>query len=269
MSIDGSGPLAGRVALVTGASRGLGRDIAQAFAAAGADLVLTARTESDLDETASLVRAAGATAVAVAGDVGSADDVRRMRDVAYAELGHVDILVNNAGNLLYRPLVPLPGLKAPAEGFDTAMSDEEWHSTFRVHVDGAFHVLREFGPALLEQRYGRVINIASNVLGRVIPFCSAYDAAKGALWQLTKSAAAEWARYGVTVNAVAPGHFPSAMSAPQFEDPALLAWLTKRVPMRRTGEPSELCGLVVFLASDPAAYVTGELITIDGGETLI
>src|SRR4051794_23894772 len=181
MDVDPARPLAGRTALVTGASRGLGRDVALALAAAGADLAVTARTEPDLAETAELVQAAGARAVAVAGDVADAEHVRRLRDIAFGELGHVDILVNNAGNLLYKPLVPLPGLAPPAEGFDSAMSDDEWHSTFRVHVDGAFHVLREFGPALLERRYGRVINIASNVLGRVIPFCSAYDAAKAAL----------------------------------------------------------------------------------------
>lgn len=260
--------LQGRVALVTGASRGLGRDTALALAAAGADLVVMARTSGDLEETAELVRACGSRAVAVTGDVGNEADVQVAAERS-AELGPVDIVVNNAGNLLYKPLVPLPGLTAPADGFDTAMTTEQWHGVFRTHVDGAFNTMRAFVPGMLERRHGRIVNIASNVLERVVPFCSAYDAAKGALAQMTKSYAAEWARYGVTVNAVAPGHFPSAMSAPQFADPTLLSWITKRVPMRRTGDPAELTAVIAFLASDAASYVTGELIKVDGGETLV
>jgi NAD(P)-dependent dehydrogenase (short-subunit alcohol dehydrogenase family) len=257
------------VALVTGASRGLGRDFAIALAEAGADVAVTARTADELEETAELVRSRGRKSLAVPADVGDEEAATRVAVRTAEELGPVDVLVNNAGNLLYKPLVPLPGLAAPAAGFDTAMTSDEWHGVFRTHVDGPFHLLRAVVPGMLERRHGRVVNIVSNVLERVIPYCSAYDAAKGALWQMTKSYAAEWARYGVTVNAVAPGHFPSAMSAPQFADPALLAWLTKRVPMRRTGEPSELAALVVFLAGDPAGYLTGELIKVDGGETLV
>jgi NAD(P)-dependent dehydrogenase (short-subunit alcohol dehydrogenase family) len=268
MADGATGSLDGRVALVTGASRGLGRAMAEAFAAAGADLVLMARTEPDLAETADLARAHGVRALPVTADVGDPDDVRRARDAALAEYGRVDIVVNNAGNLLYKPLVPLPGMPPQSDDFATPISDDEWHSVFRTHVDGAFHVMREFVPGMLERRYGRVVSVTSNVISRKIPFCSAYDAAKGALVQMTKSYALEWARHGVTVNAVAPGHFPSAMTGPQLADPSLKSWIDKRIPMRRWGTPEELASLVVYLSGDSAGYITGEVILMDGAENL-
>jgi NAD(P)-dependent dehydrogenase (short-subunit alcohol dehydrogenase family) len=258
----------GRRALVTGAGRGLGRDTALALAAAGVDLALTARTQTEIDETAEKARAAGVRAVAVAADVGSPEQVRALRARVDEELGGVDVVVNNAGHLLYKPLVPLPGLAPITPDFETPVSDDEWHSILGTHLDGAFHVLREFVPGMLERRFGRVINVSSNVLGRTVPYTSVYDIAKGALAQLTRSLAVEWARHGITVNAIAAGHFPSSMSAPQFEDERLHSWMLKRVPMRRTGDPQEFAALVCYLASDAAGFLTGEVITLDGGETL-
>lgn len=257
-----------RRALVTGGGRGLGRATALALAARGTDVVLTARTGAEIEETAEQVRAHGVRALAVPADVGDPAQVRRVRELADEEFGGVDIVVNNAGGLLYKPLVPLPGLAPITPDFAVPTSDEEWHGILRTHVDGAFHVLREFAPGMLERKFGRVVNVVSNVLGRTVPFTTAYDTAKSALAQLTRSLAVEWARYGVTVNAVAAGHFPTGMSAQQFEDERLHAWMLKRIPMRRTGDPAEFASLVCYLTSDAAGFLTGEVITIDGGETL-
>jgi NAD(P)-dependent dehydrogenase (short-subunit alcohol dehydrogenase family) len=261
--------LTGRVALVTGASSGLGRAIAIALARSGANLVLAARSEGALAETAGQVTALGCDVLSIVTDVTSEADIQHLRKEAFASFGEVHIVVNNAGNLLYKPLVPLPSSDARSRGFDHEVTTtEEWQSIFRTHVDGAFCVVREFVPPRLEAGYGRIVNITSNVIGRAFPFTVAYGAAKAALAQMTRSLAAEWGRYGVTVNAVAPGHFPSAMTASQFANPETLAWLERRVPMRRTGEPDELAALVVFLATDAASYITGEVITVDGGETI-
>ena len=246
----------------------MGRDVALSLARAGSDVGVIARTGADLEDTAQAVRALGRRAVATVGDVGDPDDIRRFGSEVRAEFGTVDLIVSNAGNLLYKPLVPLPGMRAIDPSFHTPISEEEWHSVFRTHVDGAFHVLREFVPGMLDAGRGRVVIIASNVVERLIPFCSAYDAAKGALVQMARSYAMEWARHGVTVNAIAPGHFPSAMSHEQLTDPALRDWVLKRIPMRRTGSSDELAALVTFLASDAAGYLTGQVITLDGGESL-
>jgi NAD(P)-dependent dehydrogenase (short-subunit alcohol dehydrogenase family) len=255
----------GRRALVTGGGRGLGRATALALASAGVDVVVTARTRAEIDETAEMLREAGVRALAVPADVGDPAQVRDLREQVDEAFGGVDIVVNNAGQLLYKPLVPLPGLAPITPDFDSPVSDDEWHAVLRTHVDGAFHVLREFVPGMLERRFGRVVNVTSNVIGRAVPYTAVYDVAKGALVQLTRSLAVEWARHGITVNAVAAGHFPSGMSAAQFEDERLLAWMLKRVPMRRTGDPAEFAALVSYLASDAAGFVTGEVITIDGG----
>lgn len=257
-----------RRALVTGAGRGLGRATALALAASGVDVVLTARTRTEIEETAEKVRGEGVRALAVTADVGSAEQVRALREQVDQEFGGVDIVVNNAGQLLYKPLVPLPGLAPITPDFETPVSDDEWHDIMRTHVDGAFHVLREFAPGMLERRFGRVVNVTSNVIGRAVPYTSVYDVAKGALVQLTRTLAFEWARHGVTVNAVAAGHFPSGMSAAQFADERLHSWMVKRIPMRRTGDPAEFASLVCYLTSDAAGFVTGEVVTVDGGETL-
>jgi NAD(P)-dependent dehydrogenase (short-subunit alcohol dehydrogenase family) len=260
--------LSGQVALVTGASSGLGRAIAFALADAGADLVLAARSEAALTQTAAQIQGSGGCALAIVTDVASEADVRRLAEQTAAGIGHVHIVVNNAGNLLYKPLVPLPDMDAPGPGFSEGTSADEWRSIFGTHVDGTLFVLKEFAPPMLASGYGRIINVVSNVVDRAMPYTVAYSAAKAALVQMTRSLAVEWARYGVTVNAVAPGHFPSGMTAEQFGNPEILAWLERRVPMRRTGRPEELAALVTFLAEGGSSYITGEVINVDGGETI-
>jgi NAD(P)-dependent dehydrogenase (short-subunit alcohol dehydrogenase family) len=264
-----SSPLAGRGALVTGAGRGIGRAVALALAAAGADVVLTSRTGAELDHTLTLVEEAGGRGWAVPADVTDRDDVLRLRAAAAGAVDSIDIVVNNAGNLVIAPFVPLPtsGAGIPSR-MDAALTFEQWRSVHAVHLDGAFHVLQAFGPAMVERGYGRVVNIVSSTLGRTSPFTSAYDTAKAGLAQLTRSLAFEWARHGVTVNAIAVGQIRTDMTAQGHDDPAVAAWMTKRIPMRRTGEPEEVGRLVAMLADPGSAFLTGQVIGLDGGETL-
>lgn len=257
----------GRVAVVTGASRGLGRAICLRLASQGTGIVALARTEADVLETAELAAAEGVGAVGLVVDVTSAEQVDRARAEVQERFGHVDIVVNNAGVLLYKPFVPLPGVTG-YPGFDEPVSDDEWAGVLDVHLTGAVRMLRAFGPGMIERRHGRVVNIVSNVVRRAVPFTTVYDTAKGGLVQLTRSLAREWGRYGVTVNAVAAGHFPTEMSRAQFENEESLRKMLRRVPAGRTGQAGELASLVAFLSGEEAGYITGETIAIDGGETL-
>jgi NAD(P)-dependent dehydrogenase (short-subunit alcohol dehydrogenase family) len=258
----------GRVAVVTGGGRGLGREIALRLAAGGTDVAVLARSAAEVEAVANEARALGARALARKADVTSTQEVEAARDEIESRLGPVSVVVNNAGAVLYKPFVPLPGTADALPGWAEAISDREWDEILEVHLGGAVRVLRAFGPGMLERGYGRVVNIASNVVRRTVPFTVGYDTAKGALVQLTRSLAREWARYGVTVNAVAAGHFETSMSKPQFEDAETLKKMLRRVPAGRAGELGELAALVAFLAADEAGFITGETIGVDGGETL-
>jgi NAD(P)-dependent dehydrogenase (short-subunit alcohol dehydrogenase family) len=258
----------GRVAVVTGGGRGLGRSVVLRLAAAGADVAVIARSGDAVQSVASEARAAGVRALGLSADVSSTSDVENAKKEILAEFGRVDILVNNAGNMLYKPFVPLPKLESAHPGFDQPVSDEEWDAVIDVHLGGAVRMLRAFGPGMIEHGYGRVVNVVSNVVRRTVPFCTAYDSAKGGLVQLTRSLAREWARYGVTVNAAAAGHFPTEMSKAQFEDERVLQRMLRRIPVGRTGELDEFAALVVYLCGEESGFMTGETIAMDGGETL-
>lgn len=268
MAQDRERLLGGRTAVVTGSGRGLGRAMALALAEVGAGVVVTARHDAEVEETLALVRAHDVPAVGIVADVAVRDDVTRVRDAALGLMGGVDIVVNNAGNLIVKPFVPLADRMTGDAVRDAGLTYEDWRASHAVHLDGAFHMLQAFAPGMIERRHGRVVNIVSSALGRTTPFTSAYDTAKAALAQLTRSLAFEWARYGVTVNAIAAGQFHTQMSAELHEDPRQRDWMLKRIPMRRPGDPAELGALVVDLVCDDAGFLTGQVIGLDGGETL-
>jgi NAD(P)-dependent dehydrogenase (short-subunit alcohol dehydrogenase family) len=166
-------------------------------------------------------------------------------------------------------LVPLPDSTLKGNWTSPGpTTDDEWFETINTHVSGSFFAMRELVPAMLRNRWGRVINMASAARLRTVPFCSLYEMAKGALAAITRSLAYEWASYNVTVNAISPGHFHTEMSAEMHENPKSREWMMKRIPMRREGELHEVGAVALYLASELGGYITGQEIFIDGGETL-
>jgi len=244
--------LDGRVALVTGASRGLGRAMALALAEAGADLGLLARSRGDLEETAAAARSLARTAVVRPVDVASPDDAERAVEEVTAALGRIDVLVNNSGIALVKPLV------------ETTL--EEWRAILDTNLTAAFTLCRAVGRGMIARGRGKVINVASVLGGHGMPGYTAYSASKGGLIALTRTLAVEWARHNIQVNAIAPGWFLTSMSAHALADEKLRERLLREVPARRAGNPEELGPLVVYLASSASDFMTGETIFIDGGQ---
>src|SRR3954469_3690945 len=258
----------GRVAIVTGGGRGIGRAIARSFAQLGASVAVMARSAGEIENVQQEVEAHGGRALAVQADITDSAQVRAAYEQVAPALGPVDTVVNNAGTLLYKSLVPLPDAPDHFPKFDGPTTDEEWSSVLGTHLDGTFYLLREAMPAMLERRTGRVVNIVSNSILRHGPFVSAYDTAKGAVTALTRSLAHEVAHYGVTVNAIAAGHFYTAMTAAMHDDPEANRRVLQRVPMHRIGELREIAALAAYLVSEPAGFMTGQVIALDGGESL-
>jgi NAD(P)-dependent dehydrogenase (short-subunit alcohol dehydrogenase family) len=245
--------LEGRAAIVTGASRGLGRAIALALAGAGADVALAARSRVDLEETARQVEALGRRALVVPTDVSVYAELEVLVNRAVGELGGLHIVVNNSGIARVTSLAEMP--------------PEEFAETLRVNLVGVFNGCRAAAAHLIGQRSGKIINIAS-VLGQVgLPGYTAYAASKGGVMGLTRALAAEWARYNIQVNALAPGWFVTDMNAPAFADPKIRERLLRDVPARRTGRPEEIGPLLVYLASSASDFMTGQTVFLDGGHS--
>lgn len=249
--------LNGRVAVVTGASSGLGVGFARALAQAGANLVLAARRADRLESLAAELGEAGAEVLPVACDVTDPNQVEALKDACLERFGRADILVNNAGTTEI----------VPAEN----ESEEAFLRVLNVNLNGAFYCAQRFGRVMLEAGRGSIINVAS-IFGFVasgsIPQAG-YVASKGAVVNLTRERAAQWARRGVRVNGIAPGFFLSEMTEEMFSDERSMTWLRRKTPAGRPGEVEELAGAVIFLASDASSYVIGQTIAVDGGWTAI
>jgi NAD(P)-dependent dehydrogenase (short-subunit alcohol dehydrogenase family) len=245
--------LTGKVAVVTGASRGLGRAMAVALAEAGADVAVAARARPELEETAHLVEACGARALALTTDVASYASVEALMAQTVDALGRLDIVINNAGIARVAPL---------AEA-----SLDDWQTIVDVNLSGVFHGCRAAAPYLIRQRAGKVINLASVLAAAGLPGYTMYAATKGGIISFTRALGVEWARHNIQVNAIAPGWFVTEMNEAAFADPKIHERLTRDIPARRTGRLEEIGPLAVYLASSGSDFMTGQTIFLDGGHT--
>jgi NAD(P)-dependent dehydrogenase (short-subunit alcohol dehydrogenase family) len=245
--------LDGRVAIVTGASRGLGRAMAVALAEAGADVALAARTRTDLEETARLVAATGRRALAVATDVTAYAQVETLVERTVAELGGLHVVVNNSGIARVAPLAQ--------------MSPEDFRAVLEVNLIGVFNGCRAAASHLIAQRSGKIVNVSSMLAQVGLPGYSVYSASKSGVMGFTRALAVEWARHSIQVNAIAPGWFVTDMNADAFGDPRVRERLIRDVPARRTGRLDEIGPLVVYLASAASDFMTGQTLFLDGGHS--
>jgi NAD(P)-dependent dehydrogenase (short-subunit alcohol dehydrogenase family) len=246
--------LAGRTALVTGASRGIGAAIAVGLARAGADLALAARSEAALNDVAASVRSLGRRALAVPTDVTVAEEVDRLVTATIEELGHIDVLVNNAGG----PVFNAPFLDIRPAGWDRLIA---------LNLTSVATCCRAVGRHMVERGTGSIVNNGSPGVLRPWPAIGAYSAAKAAVLNLTQVLAQEWGRSGVRVNMISPGWIRTDVNEAFARNPEAFAQIAGDVPLGRWGDPDDVVGTVVWLASDAAAYVTGAHIPVDGGLT--
>jgi 2-deoxy-D-gluconate 3-dehydrogenase len=247
--------LEGKVALVTGGSRGIGRAIALAFAQAGADVVLAARGREDLEAATKEVESEGRRALAVPTDVTDPEQVRDLVDRAAGEMDTIDILVNNAGG-------------APFLSTVDSIREDGFEKYLRLNFTSAFYCTKAVAPLLLEKRAGCVINVASVAGLTASPGLTYYGAAKAALINFTRTVAREWASSRIRVNAIAPGWIETDLNVGARQDPNFYETIRSTIPMGRWGQAEEVAAVARFLASDAASFITGAVIVVDGGQTL-
>jgi NAD(P)-dependent dehydrogenase (short-subunit alcohol dehydrogenase family) len=246
--------LDGKVALITGGARGLGRTMATALAEVGADVAITGRTRETCEAAAREIAAAtGRRVKAFVVDVTSLTDVERLASEVEAELGKVDVLINNAGINIRGPIEQL--------------TEADWDTVIDTNLKGPFLCSRAFGPRMVRRGWGRVINLGSTLAVVALPGRTPYASSKAGVLNLSRVLALEWAGSGVTVNAICPGAFGTEMNQTLMADPAKLKDLVSNIPMGRLGNMAELTGAVVFLASEASSYVTGSALFVDGGWT--
>ncbi len=243
--------LTSRTAVVIGATSGIGRAIALGLAEAGADVVPTGRREKLAEEVAREVEAFGRRSLAKTADVSDTHSIQALADATIEKFGKVDILVNAAGRTIRRPTLEV--------------SDDEWEGILDTNLTGMLRACRAFGRHMIERRYGRIINIGSLTSVVALHEVAAYGASKAGVAALTKSLAVEWAPYNVCVNAILPGVFRTALNEGLLDGTDRGNELLMRTPMRRFGQPEEVAGAAVFLASEAASFVTGHLLAVDGG----
>jgi len=243
--------LSGRVAIVTGTSRGLGQYLGRALAKAGADLVLTSRRRDDLLAFEKEIGALGRRAVSLELDVRDHASIERMVAGAEEAFGHLDILVNNAGCNVRKPALEVTW--------------DDWNLILDTNLRGSFFVAQAVARRMIARGYGRIINIGSVTSVAGFAGLAPYGASRGGIKQLTMSLADDWGKHGITVNCLAPGWFRTEQNKVLYEDKEWVDYLTDRIPVKRPGQPHDLDGAVVFLASESSRYVTGQTLLVDGG----
>lgn len=245
--------LDGRVALVTGGSSGLGRAMAEALAAAGARVVVAARRREALEASVAAIEEEGGQAATLVADLAAPEAMEDIARRAAEPFGPVTILVNAAG----------VNLRQPIEEVDLA----SWQLTLQLHLGTPFFLSRALVPGMRDAGYGRILNLASLQSQRAFPNSAPYGAGKGGIVQLTRAMAEAWSRDGINANAIAPGFFPTELTAPVFDDPASSEALAERTAIGRNGTLADIAGPTVFLASPASGYVTGQTLYVDGGFT--
>jgi NAD(P)-dependent dehydrogenase (short-subunit alcohol dehydrogenase family) len=247
--------LSGRVAIVTGTSRGLGQYFARALAKAGADLILTSRKRPDQNNDLAAfekeIQSLGRRAISLELDVRNQQSIEKFAAEAEAAFGHFDILVNNAGCNVRKPALDVTW--------------EDWNLILDTNLRGSFFVAQAVARRMIPRTYGRIINVGSVTSVAGYAGLGPYGASRGGIRQLTMSLADDWGKHGVTVNCLAPGWFRTAQNNVMYEDKEWVEYLVERIPLKRPGHPNDLDGAIVFLASEASRYVTGQTLLVDGG----
>lgn len=245
--------LAGKTALVTGSTKGIGRGVALDLAEAGANIVIVSRNQADCDDFAEVIRAKGVKALPFAADVTNSEAVGQLIEKTLETFSRIDILINNAGTAITKAAVDI--------------TEKDWDTILNLNLKSVFFVAQAVGKVMIEQKRGKIINIASilGIIGerQVLPYC----ASKGGVIQMTKALALEWARYDIQVNALCPGYVLTPINEKDMSNVKVLGHILKKIPMRRLGRVNDMAGAAVFLASEESDYMTGQTLVIDGGWT--
>ena len=254
MSALGQFSLIGKTALITGGSSGIGQAIAESLGLAGAKLILASRKKNLLDEAAQHLKSKSIDVIAtITIDLEHIEASKVLAEKSLSKVDRIDILVNAAGINL-------------RESFMNVTA-ESWNRQINLQLTAPFFLTQALAPQMKKNQWGRIINIASLQSYRAFPNSAPYGSAKGGILQLTRAIAQEWSKFGITCNAIGPGFFPTALTAPVFNDPELAKMHANRTAIGRNGQMSDISGIAIFLASDASAYITGQTIMLDGGYT--